>query len=110
MSGRHNNISPIYVTQKFQCVPKIIRENVTHLCLFNGGSSTEDISRIVRQYVDDPVKSTNIIKNYLRQREFIVFDLTKSETDPLAVRIRWDTPLDLSGNELPKLSKPLIIN
>jgi hypothetical protein len=31
ISGRHRNISPIYVTQKYQAVPKIIRKNISHL-------------------------------------------------------------------------------
>ena len=34
ISGRHQNISPIYVTQKYQAVPKIIRENISHLVMF----------------------------------------------------------------------------
>uniref|UniRef100_U9T6Q7 Uncharacterized protein n=1 Tax=Rhizophagus irregularis (strain DAOM 181602 / DAOM 197198 / MUCL 43194) TaxID=747089 RepID=U9T6Q7_RHIID len=59
LSGRHNNISPIYVTQKYQCVPKVIRKNATHLCLFNGGS-TEDISKIVHQYVEDYIIATKL--------------------------------------------------
>ena len=34
ISGRHQNISPIYITQKYQAVPKIIRENIFHLIMF----------------------------------------------------------------------------
>ncbi|CAG8540576.1 14644_t:CDS:1, partial [Dentiscutata heterogama] len=44
---RHRNISPIYVTQRYHKVPIIIRENVSHLVIFNGGSSAHDISKIV---------------------------------------------------------------
>ena len=29
------------------------------------------------------------------KNEFIVSDLTRSEDDPLAIRLRFDTPLDL---------------
>ncbi|RHZ78136.1 hypothetical protein Glove_167g109 [Diversispora epigaea] len=32
---------------------------------------------------------------YLRKEEFIVFDLDKPEDDPLAIRLRFDTSLDL---------------
>ncbi|PKK70131.1 hypothetical protein RhiirC2_780106 [Rhizophagus irregularis] len=56
ISGRHQNISPIYVTQKYQAVPKIIRENISHLVMFRGSGSREDICRVVRQYTDDPKK------------------------------------------------------
>src|SRR4051812_46526628 len=33
ISEQHQNISPIYVTQKYQAVPKIIRENISHLVM-----------------------------------------------------------------------------
>ena len=56
ISGRHQNVSPIYVSQKYTQTPKIIRENISHLCLFRGSGSRDDISRIVRQYTDDPKK------------------------------------------------------
>jgi hypothetical protein len=36
-----------------------------------------------------------VINSYLRKKEFIVFDLTKPEDDPLAIRLRFDTPLNL---------------
>ena len=39
--------------------------------------------------------SKRCIHDYLRKGEFIVFDLTRSEDDPLAIRLRFDTPLDL---------------
>ena len=61
ISGRHQNISPIYVTQKYQAVPKIIRENISHLALFNNGGSREDLIRIIRQFVDNPKKASKSI-------------------------------------------------
>ncbi|CAG8459572.1 632_t:CDS:2 [Cetraspora pellucida] len=36
-----------------------------------------------------------VINSYLRKNEFIVFDLTRSEDNLLAIRLRFDTPLDL---------------
>ena len=41
ISGRHQNISPIYVSQKYTQTPKIIRENLSHLALFRGAGSRE---------------------------------------------------------------------
>jgi len=95
ISGRHQNISPIYVSQKYTQTPKIIRENISHLCLFRGSGSRDDISRIVRQYTDDPKKASKIIDKHLRDREFVVFDFTKAVDDPLTIRLGWDTPLNL---------------
>ncbi|RHZ61739.1 hypothetical protein Glove_346g121 [Diversispora epigaea] len=70
ISGRHQNISPIYVSQKYTQTPKIIRENISHLALFQGSGSREDICRIVRQYTDDPKKASKIIDKHLRDRNF----------------------------------------
>src|SRR5207248_10650716 len=44
-NGRHRNISCIYVAQKYHKIPTFIRENASHLVIFNSGSSHEDISR-----------------------------------------------------------------
>jgi hypothetical protein len=93
--GRHQNISPIYITQKYHHVPIIIRENISHLVMFNSGSSREEISKILRQYTDDVKNASMVISKYLRKGEFIVFDLNKPEDDPHAIRLRFDTPLDL---------------
>src|SRR5215469_15008859 len=35
-SGKHNNISPIYVSQRFFAVPKTIRDNATYISLHGG--------------------------------------------------------------------------
>jgi Poxvirus A32 protein len=93
--GRHRNISPIYVTQRYHKVPIIIRENITHLVMFNGGRSPQDVSKIAGRYTDDVKNASMVINSYLRKKEFIVFDLTRSEDDPLAIRLRFDTPLNL---------------
>ena len=94
--GCHSNISAIYISHKFTQMPKILRENSTHLVLFDGGGSTEDIARIIRQYIEkDPRKASRVINNYLRNREFIVFDTTVPISDPMSIRVGWMNPLDL---------------
>ncbi|PKK74073.1 hypothetical protein RhiirC2_775247 [Rhizophagus irregularis] len=85
----------IYVMQKYHKAPIFIRENASHLVVFNSGSSHEDISKIIRRYTDDVKNASMVINSYLRRGEFIVFDLTRLEDDPLAIRLRFDTPLNL---------------
>ncbi|CAG8607901.1 1773_t:CDS:2 [Cetraspora pellucida] len=92
---RSTNISPIYITQKYHHVLIIIRENFTHLVIFNGGSSYQDVSKIIGRYTNDVKNASMVINSYLLKNEFIVFDLTRSEDDPLAIHLRFDTLLDL---------------
>lgn len=94
-NGRHRNISCVYVAQKYHKIPIFIHENSSHLVLFNSGSSYEDISKIIRRYTDDVKNASMVINSYLRKGEFVVFDLTRPEDDPLAIRLRFDTPLNL---------------
>ena len=77
-------------------MPKIIRENISHLVMFRGSGSREDICRVVRQYTDDPKKAFKIIDKHLRDRNFVVFNFTKPVDDPLAIRLGWDVPLPLN--------------
>ena len=72
-----------------------MRENANYLVLFNSGSSYEDVSKIIRRYTDDVKNASIVINSYLRKGEFIVFDLDRPEDDPLAIRLRFDTPLNL---------------
>ena len=53
------------------------------------------MSKIIGRYTDDVKNASMVINSYLRKNEFIVFDLTRSEDDPLAIHLRFDTPLDL---------------
>ena len=94
-NGRHRNISCVYVTQKYHKLDTFTCENTTHLVVFNSGSSHEDISKIIRRYTDDVKNASMVINSYLRKGEFVVFDLTRPEDDPLAIRLRFDTPLNL---------------
>ena len=94
-NGHHRNISCVYVTQKYHKLDTFTCENTTHLVVFNFGSSHEDISKIIRRYTDDVKNGSMVIYSYLRKGEFVVFDLTRSEDDPLAIRLRFDTPLNL---------------
>ncbi|RIB04727.1 hypothetical protein C2G38_2221525 [Gigaspora rosea] len=93
-NGRHRNISCIFVAQTYHKITTFMRENANYLVLFNSGSSYEDVSKIIRRYTDDVKNASMVINSYLRKGKFIVFDLDRPEDDPLAIRLRFDTPLD----------------
>ena len=91
--GRHRNISAIYVAQRFFAIPKAIRENVNYISLHGGHGSLSDTKRIIRQYTNESDSLAPIIDELTLSKEFIVFDLRRPKTDPLAIRVRWDTSL-----------------
>ena len=84
-SGRHSNISPIYVSQRFFLIPKTIRENVTYISLHRGAGSYRDIQRIISQYTEHAETLAPVIDNLTLKKEFIVFDLRRSKDDPLSI-------------------------
>src|ERR1043165_2237982 len=94
-SGRHSNISPIYVSQRFFAIPKTIRENINYISLHRGAGSLSDIKRIISQYTDQSASLASAIDKLTLKKEFIVFDLRQSRDDPLSIRVRWDTSLRL---------------
>ena len=92
-SGRHGNISPIYVSQRFFLIPKTIRENASHISLHRGAGSLPDIKRIISQYTDQSESLAPVIDDLTLKKEFIIFDLRRSKSDPLSIRVRWDTSI-----------------
>ena len=65
-------------------------------CLYFSCSFTKWFrSKIIRRYTDDVKNASMVINSYLRKGEFVVFDLTRPEDDPLAICLRFDTPLNL---------------
>jgi hypothetical protein len=105
--GRHRNVSSIYVAQRFFAIPKAIRENLSYISLHGGYGNLSDTKRIIRQYTEESESLAPVINDLTLNREFIVFDLRRSRTDPLSIRLRWDTSLrsycnrsqfDLSSN------------
>jgi hypothetical protein len=92
-SGRHSNISPIYVSQRFFAILKTIRENVNYISLHRGAGSLPDIKRIISQYTEHSDILAPVIDDLILKKEFIVFDLRRSRDDPLSIRVRWDTSL-----------------
>jgi hypothetical protein len=90
---RHKNISCIYITQRFFAISKAIRENVNYISLHREHESLTDTKRIIRQYMEESESLAPVIDNLTLQREFIIFDLRYSKTDPLSIRVRWDTSL-----------------
>ncbi|GET55686.1 hypothetical protein GLOIN_2v1874888 [Rhizophagus irregularis DAOM 181602=DAOM 197198] len=70
-----------------------IRENVNYISLHGGHGSLTDTKRIIRQYTEESESLAPVIDDLTLQREFIVFDLRRSKSDPLSIRVRWDTSL-----------------
>jgi hypothetical protein len=101
-SGRHSNVSPIYVSQRFFLTPKTIRENITYISLHRGAGSLADIKRIVSLYTERSDSIASIIDDLTRKKEFIIFDLRRSRDDPLSIRVRWDTSLQTVLDNLEK--------
>ncbi|GET60443.1 hypothetical protein GLOIN_2v1874888 [Rhizophagus irregularis DAOM 181602=DAOM 197198] len=91
--GRTKNISCIYVAQRFFTIPKAIRENVNYISLHGGHGSLTDTKRIIRLYTEESESLAPVIDDLTLQREFVVFDLRRSKSDPLSIRVRWDTSL-----------------
>ncbi|PKK59160.1 hypothetical protein RhiirC2_720015 [Rhizophagus irregularis] len=56
--------------------------------IYNAGSNSQDVSKIIGRYTDDVKDASMVINSYLRRGEFIVFDLSRPEDDPLAIRLR----------------------
>jgi hypothetical protein len=85
--GRHENISSIYVSQKFHRIPKDMRENATHIVLFSGGGSTRKLANIISPYTDaDPHKASKVLDGYLRQKEFVVIDINKPKSESFSLQ------------------------
>ncbi|GBC29427.2 hypothetical protein RIR_jg22023.t1 [Rhizophagus irregularis DAOM 181602=DAOM 197198] len=84
--GRHKNISCIYVAQRFFAIPKAIRENVNYISLHGGHGSLTDTKRIIRLYTEESESLAPVIDDLTLQREFVVFDLRRSKSDPLSIR------------------------
>ncbi|CAG8642525.1 1193_t:CDS:2, partial [Dentiscutata heterogama] len=55
----------------------------------------KDVSKIAGRYTDDVKGASMVINSYLRKGEFVVFDLSRPEDDPLAIQLRFDTLLNL---------------
>ncbi|CAB5373725.1 unnamed protein product [Rhizophagus irregularis] len=91
--GRHKNISCIYVAQRFFAIPKAIRENVNYISLHGSHGSLTDTKRIIRLYTEESESLAPVIDDLTLQREFVVFDLRRSKSDSLSIRVRWDTSL-----------------
>ncbi|GET55687.1 hypothetical protein GLOIN_2v1874888 [Rhizophagus irregularis DAOM 181602=DAOM 197198] len=80
--GSHHWIFYTRTTQKYfmyLCGPKILYHSQGY--------------SIIRQYTEESESLAPVIDDLTLQREFIVFDLRRSKSDPLSIRVRWDTSL-----------------
>ncbi|GET63109.1 hypothetical protein GLOIN_2v1871466 [Rhizophagus irregularis DAOM 181602=DAOM 197198] len=93
-SGKTNILGNLFLGTKAEC-------NMDISC-----SSHEDISKIIRRYTDDLKNASMVINSYLRKGEFVVFDLTRPEDDPLAIRLRPEGYYQTAEKMLDACKKP----
>ncbi|PKK59355.1 hypothetical protein RhiirC2_794942 [Rhizophagus irregularis] len=75
-------------TQRFFAIPKAIRENINYISLHGGHGSLTDTKRIICQYTEESESLAPVIDDLTLQREFVVFDLRRSKSDPLLIWVR----------------------
>ncbi|GBB92567.1 hypothetical protein RclHR1_20240005 [Rhizophagus clarus] len=92
-------IATVVIFEDLLDVPKniqekiTVQENVNYISLHGGHGSLSDTKRIIRQYTNESDSLAPVIDELTLGKEFIVFDLRCPKTDPLAIRVRWDTSL-----------------
>src|SRR5581483_2298894 len=64
-NGHHQNISCVYVMQKYHRIDIFIHKNLTHLVLFNSSNSIQDVFKIIIRYTDDVKGTSMVINSYL---------------------------------------------
>ena len=77
-SGRHSNVSPIYVSQRFFLIPKTIRENLTYISLHRGSGNLLDLKRIISPYGVSAGKRDQIDKKFFFEIINVLDQMIKS--------------------------------
>jgi hypothetical protein len=66
---------------------------VNYISLHGGHGSLTDTKRIIQQYTSESESLAPVIDELTLGREFVVFDLRRPKTDPLSIRVRWNTSI-----------------
>ena len=78
---------------------------MNYISLHGGHGSLTDTKRIIRQYTEESESLAPVIDDLTLQREFVVFDLRRSKSDPLSIRVRWDTSLVAEATHLSSIAE-----
>jgi len=91
--GRHKNVSAIYVSQSWKQVPKMIRENCTHIILLRGNNA-DTLDDLYRDYGSGFKNKEDFLK-FVRAGTQKPFGFVVIDDNPvlpeLRYRIGWDT-------------------
>ncbi|RGB22251.1 hypothetical protein C1646_776404 [Rhizophagus diaphanus] len=70
----------------FEDLMNAIRENVNYISLHRGHGSLTDTKKIIHLYIEESESLAPVIDDLTLQCEFVVFDLTRSKSDPLSIQ------------------------
>ncbi|RHZ53393.1 hypothetical protein Glove_442g20 [Diversispora epigaea] len=91
-SGRHNNISSIFIGQRYFEIHQNIRGNETHISVHRGFGTLDSVKRVLKDMYDDYESLAKKVYEVIK-KHYVIIDIRRPADDPLSIRYRWDKPL-----------------
>ncbi|RHZ45854.1 hypothetical protein Glove_645g44 [Diversispora epigaea] len=89
MSGRHNNISSIFIGQRYFEINQNIRGNETHISVHHWFGTLDSLKRVLKDMYDDYESLAKKVYEVIK-KHYVIIDIRRPADDPLSIRYRWD--------------------
>ncbi|RHZ45853.1 hypothetical protein Glove_645g45 [Diversispora epigaea] len=88
-SGRHNNISSIFIGQRYFEINQNIRGNETHISVHHWFGTLDSLKRVLKDMYDDYESLAKKVYEVIK-KHYVIIDIRRPADDPLSIRYRWD--------------------
>ncbi|RHZ66592.1 hypothetical protein Glove_306g17 [Diversispora epigaea] len=86
-SGKYNNISSIFIGQRYFEIHQNICENATHISIHRGFGTLDSIKRVLKDMYDDYESLAKKVYKVIK-KHYVIIDIQRSADDPLSIRYR----------------------